>query len=247
MDRTIKITLGVFIIILVGFVSVVGYDSYTLNAYRTSLTGTYSYTLSLTTDSGLSNVTLFVPVPEDSSGNSPIVSKISARDISGLPADWKTTLFDTGKETIVKITTEAITPPPGTTPQNPYIVTLRINASSDKVIDTLTPVENGVIFRPVQDLRPMACAPIFSGLKGTPVCAEYVTPLYADYTAAPNTTVAVSSTLDGVNRWKVFEPQSNEYHSRIELTLSGESHGWTTAKGTLSTGIGSYSIPKPLM
>ena len=97
MDRTIKITLGIFIVILIGFVSVISYDSFVTEAYRTSMTGSYSYTLSLTTDSALSNVTLFVPVPEDPSGNSLIVTRISAKDIPGLPAGWTTTLFDTGE------------------------------------------------------------------------------------------------------------------------------------------------------
>ena len=247
MDRIIKITLGIFIIILVGFVSVVAYDSFTMNAYRSSLTGTYSYSFSLTTDSGLSNMTLFVPVPEDSSGNSLIVSRISAGDISGLPGDWKTTLFDTGKATLLKITTAAITPPPGTNSQNPYVVTVRINVSSNKEIDTMTPVENGVIFRPVQNLGSATCPPEFTGSKNALACAEYITPVYADYTAAPSATVTLSSSLDGVNSWKIFEPQSNEYHSQITLLMFGENHGWTTAMGTFETGIGSYSTPRPLL
>jgi hypothetical protein len=50
-----------------------------------------------------------------------------------------------------------------------------------------------------------------------------------------------------MNSWKVFEPQSNEYHSRISLLLFGENHGWTSAQGTLATGIGDYAIPKPLV
>ncbi len=244
MDRTIKITLGVLIIVLIGFVSVVSYDGLIVNTYRASLTGSYSYSLTITTDSALSNVTFFMPVPEDVKGTSPVVSRISGKEISGLPGDWQTTLFGTGKATLVKITTASITPPPGTTPKNPYVVTVWINTSSKTAIDTLTPAENGVIFRPVQDLRQVTCPAGSSTGSGSPVCSEYTTPVYADYSAQPDASVTLSSSLDGMNSWKIFEPQSNEYHAKISLLMFGENHGWTPAKGTLVTGIGSFDIPK---
>ncbi len=78
MDRIIKITLGIFIIVLVTFVTLIGYTGYIENAYRSSLSSTYSYTCTITTDSPLSNVTLFIPVPADMEGNSPIIAQISA-------------------------------------------------------------------------------------------------------------------------------------------------------------------------
>ena len=111
----------------------------------------------------------------------------------------------------------------------------------------MTPVDNGVMFRPVQDLRQTTCPPEFSGSSKPLSCAEYITPVYADYETIPGATVTILSTLDGVNTWKVFEPQSNEYHTRIRLSLSGDNHGWTTATGTLETGIGTFSFPKPLI
>ena len=100
MDRIIKITLSLFIIILVMFVALAGYSSYTENAYRTSLAGSYTYTCIIATDSPLSNVTLFIPVPADRTGNSPIITEFSAQAVTGVPDTWNTTLYDTGKSTL---------------------------------------------------------------------------------------------------------------------------------------------------
>ena len=105
MDKIIKITLGIFIVILVAFTATVAFNAVVETAYRNSLASTYSYTLTLTTDSRLDNVTLFIPVPDDRTGNSPLVAQYSSHQIPQIPGSWKTILFDTGKATLVKIST----------------------------------------------------------------------------------------------------------------------------------------------
>ncbi len=116
MDNIIRVTLGLLLVILIASAGVFSYQVFVDRAYRESLSSTYSYTCTITTDSPLANVTLFIPVPADPAGNSPVVAGFSARAITGIPGDWETTLFDTGKATLVKITTPAITPPPGNRP-----------------------------------------------------------------------------------------------------------------------------------
>ena len=59
MDKIIKITLGFFILILVVFVAFFSYMSYIDTTYRNSLSGTYAYTCTITTDAVISNVTFF--------------------------------------------------------------------------------------------------------------------------------------------------------------------------------------------
>jgi len=243
MDRIIKISLGLFMVILVVFVSVVSYQVFEEKAYRTSLSSTYSYTCTITTDSSLSNVTLFLPVPADPSGNSPIVAQFSTLAIAGLPDDWTVTLYDTGKATLVRITTPLITPPAGTSPEKPYGILLSSEMKSDKVIDTREPIQNSALFRPVRDLRQVSCPPDSSEEKGTPQCYRYLTSLYADYQAPSNASVMITSSLTGKNSWKIFEPKSNEYTTTISLLMSGEPHGWSTMNGTLTTSIGIYDAP----
>lgn len=119
MDKIIRISLGLLIIILIAFTSVVAYQGFVQSAYLNSLSSTNSYTCTITTDSTLSNVTLFIPVPADPLGNSPIVARFSAQAIAGLSDDWTVTLYDTGKATMVKITTPASHPGVERTRQNP--------------------------------------------------------------------------------------------------------------------------------
>lgn len=231
MDKTIKITLGVFIVILVAFAATAGYAAYVENAYRTSLSSTYSYTCTITTDSTLTNVTLFIPVPADLSGNSPLVSEFSAHRIHGVPASWTTDLYDTGKATLVKITTSSLVPPAGTTPDKPYTLTLYANTSSRTPIDTENPVENSAMYRPVQHIG--TADPGYT----------YTTSVFADYQAAPGTIVTIDSSLIGKNEWKIFESRQNEYRTGISVRMSGNQKEWTDANGYLEAGIGSYDAP----
>ncbi|PKL57628.1 MAG: hypothetical protein CVV34_06510, partial [Methanomicrobiales archaeon HGW-Methanomicrobiales-5] len=207
------------------------------------LSSTYDYSCTISTDSPLTNVTLFIPVPADQAGNSPVVSQYSAQAIEGLPADWKVTLFDTGKATLAKITTPTIIPPKETTPSHPFTITLSIKMDTENVIDTRTPVEQGVMFRPVQSLKNVQCPAINSAISGNPVCSQYLIPVYADYQAPMNAAVRITSTLQGKNSWKIFEPQFNEYQADISVLRFGENHGWTVMKGTLESANGTYNVP----
>jgi len=243
MDKIIRITLGLIIVLLVTFVASVSYTGYVEQAYRTSLSSTYDYSCTITTDSQLSNVTLFIPVPSDRAGNSPIVAQYSAQEIVGNPSDWKVTLFDTGKATLAKITTPAIIPPSGTSTSYPFAIRLSINTGSKDVINTQSPVEQGVMFRPVQSMQKVTCPAKSTGVTGDPVCYQYLIPVYADYQAPMNASVRITSTLQGKNSWKIFDPQFNEYQAEISLLMFGENHGWTVMKGTLESNMGTNHIP----
>ncbi len=241
MDKTLRITLCLFILILVPFAGILGYSSYVESAYRNTITGTYNYSCTLTTDAPLYNVTLFLPVPADRSGNSPMVSGFSGRTMSGIPAGWNATLYDTGKATMVKVTTPAIIPPAGTTQANPFTITISSDTVQHSAIETRDPVADGVMFRPVQDLSAIPCPGGFGGPGSR--CFTYTTSLYADYTSAAGARVMITSSVDGKNTWKIFGPHSNEYHTGIRITLQGASHGWVVPEGGLSESIGAYDAP----
>jgi hypothetical protein len=243
MDKIINIALGLLTVILIVFISLIAYQGFVESAYLNSLSSTYSYTCTITTDSALTNVTLFIPVPADPLGNSPIVTRFSAHAIAGLPDDWTVTLYDTGKATVVKITTPAITPPGGTSPAKPFTLTLSSEMKSNKLIDTREPINNSALFHPVKELQLVACPPGSSPVQETPQCYRYVTSLYADYEAAPGASVNITSTIVGRNSWNIFEPGSNEYTTMTSLLMSGSHKGWATMKGRLTSGIGTYTTP----
>jgi hypothetical protein len=245
MDKIIKISLCLFIVILIVFTSVVAYQVATETVYLNSLTSTYSYKFTITTDSKLSNVTLFIPVPADPRGNSPIVAGYSARNIAGIPDDWTVTLYDTGKATMVRVVTPAINTLAGTGDANPFTLTLSSDIKSDTIINTREPVNKSAMFYPVRNLQPVTCSPAVPAGKETPQCYRYSTSLYADYEAAPDASVNVTSAIVGKNSWKIFESGSNEYVTATSLQMTGSRHGWETMTGTLISGIGSYDTPLP--
>ena len=242
MDRIIKITLSLFVVILVSFVAVTAYTGYVDHAYRSSLASTYSYTFTLSTDSPLTNVTLFLPVPANPTGNSPIIERISSHELRGIPETWRTELYDAGKGTYVKVTVPAIIPPAGTSAKDPYTITLSADIPSKSLIDTIDPVAKSPLFRPIQDLKPAECKDNTTTLAGGQ-CFTYLTSLYAKYDADPNAAVSFSSSLIGKNSWKVFEPETNEYRTSVYLLMFGEQNGWTSVAGYLEKGIGAYDAP----
>ena len=245
MDKIIRISLSLFIVILIAFTSVIAYQVATETAYLNSLSGTYSYKFTITTDSKLSNVTLFIPVPADSRGYSPVVAGYSARTVAGTPDDWTVTLYDTGKATMVRVDTPAINPPSGTSAANPFTLTLSSDMKSGTTINTREPVNNSAMFHPVRNLQTVTCPPAVPAGKGTPQCYHYITSLYADYEAGPDASVTITSTIIGNNSWKIFESGSNEYATATSLQMTGSRHGWETMTGTLISGIGSYDTPLP--
>ena len=245
MDKIIKISLCLLIVILIAFTSVVAYHVAVETAYLNSLSSTYSYKFTITTDSKLSNVTFFIPVPADPRGYSPIVAAYSARTIAGIPDNWTVTLYDTGKATMVRVVTPAITPPAGTNAANPYILTLSSEMKADAVINTRDPVNNSAMFHPVRNLQPVICSPAVLAGKEMPQCYHYITSLYAEYEAAPDASVNITSTIVGRNSWKIFEISSNEYATATSLQMTGSGHGWETMTGTLTSGIGNYDTPLP--
>jgi len=240
MDRIIKITLGLFIVILVLFVGTFMYTSYIENTYRSSLTSTYTYTCTLSTDSPLYNVTLFIPIPSDKAGNSPVVNQFSAHRVSGVPSTWKTTVLGSEKVTMLEITTDAIIPPAGTSAKNPYVTSFGTELNAKGPLDTVNPVRNSAMLRPALDVTTTACrADSPTGAS----CFTYKTSVYADYTASPDAQVKFTSTLTGRNTWKIFEPKSNEYHTDIGLQMTGPNHEWKLAQGFLESGIGANDAP----
>jgi hypothetical protein len=243
MDKVIKIVSGLFIIIFVLFASIASYHVFVENAYLESLKSTYSYTCTISTDSVLTNVTLFIPVPADKTGNSPVVEQFSIRGIEGIPPDWKTALTGSNKGTYVEITTPVIALVLNGTNKNGYAVELSLHTTAPRLIDTRDPQGNDAVFHPMQAVRKVDCTTTASSTTSKGACYTYLGTVYADYSASPDAQVTIRSEMVGRNNWKIFEAEENEYRASISVLMFGDQHGWITAKGILETGIGSYNAP----
>jgi hypothetical protein len=243
MDKVIKFTATVFIVIFVVFISILAYNAFVENAYRQSLVSTYSYKCTISSDAVLTNVTLFIPVPVDNAGNSPMVERFSIREVNGLPPEWKTMLLGSNKGTMVKISTPVINPAQNGTMGKEYTIELTLRAPSPRLIDTRTPLVNDAMFRPVQDLRNADCRETTGGGTGKGTCYSYSSAVYADYSSSLDARVSIGSEVAGRNEWKIFEPAFNEYQTSISVLMTGDQHGWVIARGFMEVGVGSYDVP----
>jgi len=232
MDRIIKITLAVFIILLAAFIAQGWYSHYVEQKYRSSLASTYTYTCTISTNEELTNVTFIIPVPVTSSGDSQVSEHYSVRRIRGLPAEWTTTLLGSGKGTMIKITTPFLLP---------SSTKLELEVPVDGPIETRSLLENGILFRPIQNIKPLAC-PTSSG--EVAACYEYASSIFATYDSSPQASVTITTTIIGKNEWYIFSPESNQYSDTVAVTITGAHRRWIPATGELLTGIGSHDAPE---
>ncbi|MGA9622603.1 hypothetical protein [Methanoregula sp.] len=246
MDKIIKIVLGLFIVLFVAFVAYTCYFGYIGSIYRSSLSGNYLYTCTIATNGVLTNVTLFLPVPADPKGNSPVVAQISSRDVTGVPDNMNLTLYDTGKTTLLKVSAKSIGGPAINGITQPATITFSVNVSSPEHIDTRSPVQNAAVFRPVNGIHTTACSGESVASGRGPVCYKYLTEMYAEYSSAPSVTVSIDESITGTNTWTIFAPASNAYQNQISVPMMhGSSHGWITTPGWLESGIGSQDMSFP--
>ena len=172
------------------------YFGYTDVAYRNSLSANYLYTCTISTNDVLTNVTLFLPVPAEPNGNSPVVTQISNHDVSGVPDTMNLTLYDTGKATLLKVSANSIGSPVINGTTQPVTVMFTVNESSHEHIDTTSPVQNAAVFRRLTGFtRLPVFLPWIVTSNTSPVCYQYLTYTYADYSAAPSTTVNINESV----------------------------------------------------
>jgi len=232
MDRIIKIIAALFIIILAAFIAQGWYTHYVEQKYRNSLVSTYTYTCTISASEELTNVTFIIPLPVNENGDSRISEKYSTREINGLPPGWITTLLGSSKGTMIKIVTPTIAP---------SNTTLELEVHVDGPIETRSPLEKGVIYRPIQNLKTIPC-PVSAGAGAT--CYMYSSSIYATYDSLPQATVTISTMVTGKNEWYIFGPSSNQYSDSIAVTMTGDHRRWIPASGELFAGVGSNDDPR---
>jgi hypothetical protein len=105
-----------------------------------------------------------------------------------------------------------------------------ISVDAEGVIDTLDPVEDSYVIRPLNNLQ--------EGENG----GAYDTYIYASYDTSPDTTVNVDIRETGNNRWKIFSEKTNYFDEHVSLSLSGPVNKWHTSGVAFNKKNGDYSI-----
>jgi len=214
--------LGVFIL-FAGYGS--SYDDSTIRSH-------YTFSIEMTTNSTLENVTFIVPIP----GNDTLVNMAiddSVHDFSSpqQKADgWNISIIETEYGKMFKITAKEFAPktntlveldpktnlPTGKNNRTSIIGNREVSVTmiADHIIDTVNASQN---------------EPTLSQKSSKSM-------IYADYTSSPNTSVEVFVNLEGWNEWwQGGGWTSSQYQDRLGTTFTGENHGWFSVPRGLSS------------
>jgi hypothetical protein len=237
MDRTLLRVLAILVVVSVAFLAAISINLYMEITYRATLSSTYEYRLSITSDATLENATFYIPVPARGPEASAVLKEIGAGSLLGVPRGWNLSLIGTEKFTMLEVTAREI---PSSPPGKPYL--LSVDAWTHGPIDTRNAGTGDLVLVPAAKRTPVVCGNLDSQVSPEIRCELYQGSTYADFTAPGNVHLTIFTFLTGRNTWDVFGPSSNEYQDGLQVSFSGGTRGWQTGDGILITGIGDYGI-----
>jgi len=237
MERTLSVVLAVLAAVTLVFLAIFSLSAYAALAYRATFTGTYEYRVSISSDTDLGNVTLYIPIPARGAASSEILERIGSGGLEGLPLGWGTSLIGTEKFTLLEVTTpELAATPVG----EPYL--LSADARAGSTIDTRSPETGGLVLEPGAGMTPISCGNIDPQASPRMRCVLYRGSVYADFTSARDPHLTIFTFVTGRNDWDVFGPSSNEYQDGLQATYVRDIRGWRLGDGILVSGAGDYSL-----
>jgi hypothetical protein len=219
----------------------------------------FHYRVSISTGSGLENVTLLLPVP--SVHNTSFLGEALVKGEGyGIPAEWRVSLEHVNNAPMLKIvaanmvpayhgyplplepgSTPIETPPPAATaysPETPVLIPLEFGISQrvQRSIDTENPINRESLLSYPESLKPIPCQA--RPLPGR--CYQYAAPIYVQYSSSGSGNNTISISGGGMNQWWAGGWSGNSYEDEVSVTLDSKRQGWIQAEGLLSTGMGRY-------
>lgn len=196
--------------------------------YDMSYRSSYDYNVMLTTDSTLSNMTLYLPLPVINNTSS-VGMDIVEHHFNNNDPSWEYALVDTEHGLMLSLKNK-----------KPRSIDLSTIVFSNQTINTISPLGNEMVLMPkyklthnVNDSRTYS---------RTSEQFDYESRMYAYYDTSSNASVSISIYLNAYNEWWIGGWQSNSYWEVMEIKLFGSQNGWTTVNGELVTGEGTYEI-----
>ena len=221
---------------------------------------TYSYTIELSYNTTIDNVTLILPVPEQN--NTPFFTEsLLNRTAYGVPPDWGLSLVNENGSPMLAIRADRMIPDyhgspiaiePGATsplpttliPGHEYTsdtpvlmpVTIAVMEQGTAVIDTHAPVGHEPVFFPGGTFTP--------GTSDTPLAGgsvyDHRVPVYINYTSEHPADIWLRVSVTGTNEiWKGGW-EINTYSDSVFVEIQDGRKGWIDGEGKLVTGDGVY-------
>ena len=227
MKTRYKIGVGFILLIIIsaGLLSIWWQDQ-KQKMYDRSLRSSYDYDVMLTTDSTLSNMTLYLPLPVINNTSS-VGMDIVEHHFNNNDPSWEYALVDTEHGLMLSLKNK-----------KPRSIDLSTIVFSNQTIDTMNPLGNEMVLMPKYKLTHNDNANrTYSSEQ-----FDYESRMYAYYETSSNANVSISIYLNARNEWWIGGWQSNSYWEVMEVKLFGSQNGWTTVNGELVTGEGTYEI-----
>lgn len=229
-----KIGIGLVLLMIIsaGLLSL-WWQDHKQKMYDKSLRSSYDYDVILTSDSTLSNVTLYLPLPVIDNTSS-VGMDIVEHDFNDDHSSWEYALVDTEHGLMLSMKNK-----------KPRSIDLSTIVFSNQTIDTMNPVGNALVLMPKYNLthnvgESEAYSPQYKQFNPQYKQFNYESRMYAYYETSSDANVSISIYLDARNEWWMGGWQSNSYREDMEIKLLGSQDGWTTVSGELVTGEGTY-------
>jgi hypothetical protein len=209
--------------------------------YERNHMSSYDYRVELTTDSTLSNVTLYLPLPVINNTSS-VGTDIVEHHFNDYDHSWKYALVNTEHGLMLSIKNEKIEPKYTTRSKDSkkilYPNMFSETLFSNQTIDTMNPLGNEMVLMPKYNLT----LNVNDRVPHTQASEQfdYESKMYACYDTSSNANISISIYLSGTNGWWIGGWLHNSYWENMEVKLSGSQDGWTTVNGQLFTGEGTY-------
>ncbi|UYU19257.1 MULTISPECIES: hypothetical protein [Methanoculleus] len=205
-----------------------------------------SYTLHITTDTRIENVTLLVPIPARGDlpaiGHDPISDAFYA---NRFPEHITPAIVPIDGQYYLRLTAPFLSPAEPVRVNYENYTSLAGDFRPEivpQMVETRYPFGNESLFLPKQNLALTAGSPEAVETRGiNPGCRySYTIPVYAY--CENGSRIEVYSTIWGRNGWvEQFDAGAlNQYSDRYHLVITGEPQGWMAADGVMTAGEGIY-------
>jgi hypothetical protein len=223
-------------------------------AARQSERHNYYYTIDLSYNTTIENVTLFLPIPE--LNETPMfITPLLNGTAYGVSSDWNLSLVEENGTPMLAIRAARMVPeyhgypiaiepgvsvlPTTRVPGHEYSgdtpvlmpVTVAVMETSGSVIDTKNPVGHEPLFFPGGNFTPGSC--------DTPACGgtvyAHAVPVYVSYTAERPVGISLRVSVQGSNAIWRGGWVSNTYSDTVALEIANGTQGWFRGEGTLFT------------
>jgi hypothetical protein len=226
---------------------------------RQSERHSYSYSIDLSYDTTIDNVTFYLPVPERH--NTPLfVGTLLNGTAYGVSPDWNLSIVHENGTPMLALRAGRMVPvyngypiriepgvsvlPTTLVPGREYSsdtpilqpVSIGVMETVTSAIETRSPVDHEPVFFPGGGFTPgLVTLPGGNGL-----VYDHPVPVYIQYTSDRPVSISLRVSIEGSNMiWKGGW-QSNSYSDNVVLEIANDTQGWIMGEGRLSTASGVY-------